>query len=106
MRLHRIAFAFAAYCYLQSGFAMADEAAKQLVGSWRLTSWVIRIVGGDATEPFGSNPKGRALLTSDGYAAFIIVGANRKPATNNDDSAALLKSLLLYSGKFSCTRGT
>lgn len=34
--LRLIAFALAAYCYLQSGFAMADEAAKQLVGSWRL----------------------------------------------------------------------
>jgi len=32
--LRLIAFALAAYCYLQSGFAMADEAAKQLVGSW------------------------------------------------------------------------
>ena len=49
--LRLIAFALAAYCYLQSGFAMADEAAKQLVGSWRLTSWVIQVVGGEATEP-------------------------------------------------------
>jgi hypothetical protein len=79
---------------------MADEAAKQLVGSWRLTSWVIQVVGGEATEPFGPNPKGRAVFTPNGYAAFIIVGANRKPATNNDETAALLKSLLVYTGKF------
>src|SRR4051812_19460158 len=72
--LRLIALAFVACCYLQSGFAMADEAAKQLVGSWRLTSWVIQIVGGDATEPFGPNPKGRALFTPNGYVAFIIVG--------------------------------
>ena len=98
--LRLIAFALAAYCYLQSGFAMADEAAKQLVGSWRLTSWVIQVVAGEATEPFGPNPKGRAVFTPNGYAAFIIVGANRKPATNNDETAALLKSLLVYTGKF------
>ena len=48
--LRLIAFALAAYCYLQSGLAMADEAAKQLVGSWRLTSWVIQVVGGQATD--------------------------------------------------------
>jgi len=78
----------------------ADEESKQLVGSWRLTSWTIQIVGGDATEPFGPDPKGRALFTPDGYVAFIIVGANRKPATSNDEAAALLKSLLVYSGQF------
>jgi len=98
--LRLIAFALAAHCYLQSGLAMADEAAKQLVGSWRLTSWVIQVVGGEATEPFGPNPKGRAVFTSNGYVAFIIAGANRKPASNNDESAALLKSLLAYTGKF------
>src|SRR6478736_5951416 len=95
-----IAFALAAFCYLQSGFAMADEAAKQLVGSWRLTSWVIQVVGGEAKEPFGPNPKGRAVFTPDGFSAFMIAGRDRKPATNDAESAALLKSLLVYTGKF------
>ena len=44
--LRLVTFALAAYCYLQSGFALADDAAKQLVGSWRLSSWVIQIIGG------------------------------------------------------------
>ena len=95
-----VALLVALYCYFPSGPVFADDASKQLVGSWKLTSWTIQIVGGDATEPFGPNPKGRALFTPDGFAAFIIVGANRKPATNNDEAAALLKSLLVYSGKF------
>ena len=94
-----VASLVALYCYFLSGPVSADDASKRLVGSWKLTSWTIQIVGGDASEPFGPNPKGRALITPDGYAAFIIVGANRKPATNNDESAALLKSLLLYTGK-------
>jgi hypothetical protein len=95
-----LALAVAVYCYLAPGSAVAQDTARQLVGSWKLTSWTIQIVGGDATEPFGPNPKGRALFTPDGFAAFIIVGANRKPATNNDETAALLKSLLVYTGKF------
>jgi hypothetical protein len=98
--LRLIAFALAAYCYLPSGFAMADEAAKQLVGSWRLTSWVIQVVGGEATQPFGPNPKGRALFTPDGFSAFMIAKPDRKPATSDADSAALLKSLMVYTGKF------
>jgi hypothetical protein len=90
-----------AVCYqLQSGPVFADDASKLLVGSWKLISWTIQIVGGDSSEPFGPNPKGRAVFTPDGFVTFVIVGANRKPATNNDESAALLKSLLVYSGKF------
>ena len=94
------AFAVAAYCFLQPGLALAADTARQLAGSWKLTTWTIQIIDGEAAQPFGPNPKGRAVFTSDGYVAFIIAGANRKPASNNDESAALLKSLLAYTGKF------
>ena len=64
-----LAFALAAYCHLQPGLALAEDAAKQLAGSWKLSSWTIQIVGGEATEPFGPNPKGRAIFTPDGFTA-------------------------------------
>jgi hypothetical protein len=95
-----VAFVLAGFLHLQSTFALADDAAKQLVGSWRLSSWVIQIVGGEASEPFGPNPNGRAVFTADGHVAYIIAASNRKPASNNEESAALLKSLLAYTGKF------
>jgi hypothetical protein len=95
-----VAFALATYCYLQPGLVLAQDAAKQLAGSWKLNSWTIQIIGGEVTEPFGPNPKGRAVFTPDGYVAFVIVAANRKPAANNEESAALLKTLLAYTGKF------
>ena len=98
--LRLVAFALAASCYLQPGFSFADDTAKQLAGSWKLTSWTIQIIGGDVTEPFGRNPKGRALITPDGYAAFVIAAANRKPAANDAESAALLKTLMVYTGPF------
>ena len=80
-----VAFALATYCYLQPGLALAQDAAKQLAGSWKLNSWTIQIIGGEVTEPFGPNPKGRAVFTPDGYVAFVIVAANRKPAANNEE---------------------
>ena len=95
-----LAFALAAYCYLQPELALAEDTARQLAGSWRLNSWTIQIIGGEVTEPFGSNPKGRAVFTPDGYVAFVIAAANRKPATNDKKFAALLKTLLVYTGKF------
>jgi len=98
--MRSFALVVAVYCYLAPGLALAQDTAKQLAGSWKLTSWTIQIIGGDATEPFGSNPKGRALFTPDGHVGFIIAGANRKPAANDAESAALLKTLLAYTGPF------
>jgi len=98
MRL--LAFALAACCYLQPGLAFAEDLTKQLAGSWKLNSWTIQIIGGDVTEPFGPNPKGRAVFTPEGYVTFVIVAANRKPAANDEGSVALLKTLLAYTGKF------
>ena len=95
-----VAFALAACCYLQPGSALAQDTAKQLAGSWKLNSWTIQIIDGELTEPFGPNPKGRAVFTPDGYVTFVIVAANRKPAANDTESAALLKTLMAYTGKF------
>jgi hypothetical protein len=95
-----VALGLAAGCYLQAGLAFAEDTAKQLAGSWKLNSWTIQIIGGEFTEPLGPNPKGRAVFTTDGYVAFVAVAPNRKPAANDIESAALLKSLLAYTGKF------
>ena len=98
--IRSVALALVAAWCLRPGLALAEDTTKQLAGSWKLNSWVIQIIGGEATEPFGPHPKGRAAFTPDGYVAFIIVAPNRKSATNNDESAALLKSLMAYTGKF------
>lgn len=95
-----VTLAVAVYCYVAPGPALAQHTATPLVGSWKLTSWTIQIIGGDVTEPFGQSPKGRALITPDGYAAFVIAAGNRKPAANDTESAALLKTLMAYTGPF------
>lgn len=80
-----LAFALAAYCFLQPELALAEDTAKQLAGSWKLNSWTIQTVGGEVTEPFGPNPKGRAVFTPDGFSAFMIARPDRKPATSDAD---------------------
>ena len=47
-----LAFALAAYCFLQPELALAEDTANQLAGSWKLNSWTIKIIGGEVTEPF------------------------------------------------------
>jgi hypothetical protein len=69
------ALAVVAYFCFQPGLALAQDTVKQLAGSWKLNSWHIQIIGGELTEPFGPNPKGRAVFTPDGYVAFVIAAA-------------------------------
>src|SRR3977135_1552537 len=91
-----VAFAVAAYCYLQPALAHAQDTVRQLAGSWKLNSWTIQVIGGEATEPFGPNPKG----APHGEVAVLIVAADRRTGANDGESAALLKTLLAYTGKF------
>ncbi len=80
--------------------ASADYVEKQLAGTWKLTAWSVQVIGEDTRQPFGPSPKGRLVMTGDGYWVVIITGANRRPAKSADEKAALLDSMLAYSGKY------
>jgi hypothetical protein len=81
--------------------AWADESAKALIGTWKLTAWTVRIVGEtEDKEPFGPNPTGRLVITPDGYWIVIITAANRHPANTAEEKLALFDSVLAYSGKY------
>jgi hypothetical protein len=95
-----LALAIAASCVFQTGFAHAEEASMQLTGTWKLVSWLTRFDGGDTVEPYGPNPKGRLVLTSDSHWIIILTGANRRPAKTIEEKAALLDSTLAYSGRY------
>lgn len=85
---------------LSTGIAMADAAPKELIGSWKLTKWVLQVVGStESKPPYGDNPKGRLIVTPQGDFMVIISGADRKPAKTTEEKAALLDSVLAYAGK-------
>jgi hypothetical protein len=91
----------AATCYFFcGGSSFADDTAKQVTGTWKLVSWLTKFDGGNTVEPYGPNAKGRLVLTPEGQWIIILTGANRRPATTNDEKAALLDSMLAYSGKY------
>jgi hypothetical protein len=96
---------FATCFFLRPVISCADETAKQvpgtqLTGSWMLVSWLTKFDGGDTVEPYGPNPRGRLVITPGGQLIIILTGANRVPAKSNDDKAALLDSMLAYSGRY------
>ena len=96
-----LAVAFATCCLFRTGVAFADDAAKQLAGTWKVISLITKFDGGDAVEPFGPNPKGRLVLTLDGHWIIILTADHRGPPKNLEEKAALLDSMLAYSGKYS-----
>src|SRR5215471_16856011 len=95
-----LALVFATCCLFRTGFSFADDAAKQITGTWKVVSLITRFDGGDAVEPFGPNPKGRLVLTPEGDWIIILTRADRGPAKNIEEKGALLDSMLAYSGKY------
>jgi hypothetical protein len=87
-------------CLILPRIGFADDAAKQIVGTWKLLTWVTSTEGGEKIEPFGSTPKGRLVLTDKGHWLIIATHANRSQAKTSDEKAALLDSMLAYSGKY------
>jgi len=95
--LRFLMLALAACCSLQSAFA---QDAKQMVGTWKLAAWQVQYVGEEPKEPFGAKPKGRMIVAPDGYWSVLIAKADRKAATNNAERAALLRSMVGYTGNY------
>lgn len=85
----------------QPGIA-EDDAGSYLVGSWRLVSYELRVVGedGPARQVFGPHPFGRLILLPSHYMAAFISKPDLVPPTNEAESAALLSSMIAYTGKF------
>src|SRR5262249_6365324 len=81
--------------------AFADDRAK-LVGNWRLVSWVQEFQdGGEPRPEYGKHPIGYIIFTPDGRMMALIEGEGRKSPSNDQDRAALLRSLIAYTGKYS-----
>ncbi|MFL5335048.1 MAG: lipocalin-like domain-containing protein [Geminicoccaceae bacterium] len=87
---------------LLPGSGLADDVEARLYGSWRLVSFKI-VVDGDqaaAGEAFGDHPFGRLILTPQHTMAAYLSRSDRKPPTSHAEEAALLSSMIAYTGKF------
>ena len=92
--LRVLAAAVVCVCF-QAGVALADDPAGQLAGSWKLTSWTIQIIGGEASEPFGPNPKGRAIFAADGYVTIEVLSGELRMSTAEHEYRMPSRSLLV-----------
>jgi len=82
----------------QTGFA--DDRA-QLQGAWKLVSYDVEVQAtGDKFSPMGKNPTGYVIFTPESRVFFVLTGDNRKPAKTAEEKAALLDTLVAYTGTY------
>ena len=72
-----------------------------LEGVWRLVSYTVEYQATGRKEPMmGEKPSGYAIFTPEGRAMFVITGEGRKPPSDDKGRAALLNTLVAYTGKY------
>ncbi len=77
------------------------EDRAQVQGVWKLVSLEIEIQSTGKKEfPMGQKPTGYATFTAEGRVFFILAGEGRKPAKTDQERAALLGSLVAYTGTY------
>ncbi len=83
---------------VQSSFA--DDNAK-IQGAWKLVSYEVEVQAtGEKMFPMGKNPTGYVIFSPESRLWFVLTGDGRKPAKTAEEKAALLDSLIAYTGKY------
>lgn len=83
---------------IQLGHA-ADNLAVQ--GSWKLVSYEVEVqTTGEIMLPMGKNPTGYVIFTPESRVWFVLTGEGRKPAKTVEERAALLDTVIAYTGTY------
>jgi len=93
-----IGWIFVACLTAQTNF---DADSAKVLGIWKLVSLKIEVQGtGQMEPPMGEKPTGYAVFTQEGRAFFILTGELRERATNDEERAELLNTLVAYTGTY------
>jgi hypothetical protein len=80
--------------------AASAQTSSPLFGTWRVTSFKLQVIGERGErEFFGPNPKGYVILTPEPRIMAFIAADGRKPPTNQAEAAAMLQSMIAYTGR-------
>jgi hypothetical protein len=64
---------------------MANSLRDQLIGAWKLVSYVEKPVdGSEPVHPMGEHPLGIIMYTPDGYMSAQLMRRDRKPFASGD----------------------
>jgi hypothetical protein len=87
----------------QSGGARS----QQVAGTWMLVSLVNTMPDGKKVDVFGTNPKGRAILTPDGHFSVVFTrdglpkfASGARQTGTPEENQAVVQGSLAYSGTY------
>ena len=78
---------------------VTTASAQSLVGTYKLVSFTADYDDGSSTDFFGKQPNGHLIITPK-RLMVLLVSESRKAGSTVDDKAALLKSVISYSGPY------
>ncbi|MFT4246460.1 MAG: lipocalin-like domain-containing protein [Pseudomonas sp.] len=91
--------ATAALCIALAASATAQAEDAPLAGSWRLVGYQVESKDtGKKIPAMGDHPSGRVIFTEDHRVAFVLTGEGRKNGKTDAEKAALLNTLVAYTG--------
>jgi Lipocalin-like domain len=87
-------------CLLAVQAVVADDRAK-LLGNWKLVAWVQEFQdGGEQRPEYGKHPLGYLIFTPEGRMMALLEGEGRKSPSNDQERAALFRSMIAYTGRY------
>lgn len=86
---------------LASAQTGAADDRQQVIGFWKLVSYVVEVQATGQIEPvMGEHPTGYVNFSPEGRVMFILTGEGRKPAKTTEEHANLLSTLVAYTGTY------
>ena len=72
---------------------------QALPGTYKIVSFDVELDGAQSVNPFGKAPKGYIILTKSTFMS-MLTGDSRTPAKTAEEKAALLDSMIAYTGPY------
>lgn len=86
-------------------FVVQPSTAQQpskIFGMWRLVSYEVEVQAtGQKSSVMGDKPTGYANFLPEGRVFFMLTGEGRQPGKTDQERAALLGTLVSYTGTYS-----
>ena len=79
----------------------ASQQSSPVHGVWQLLTYVVEVKeSGETFPPMGDKPTGYVIFTPEGRLSFTLSAEGRQPATTDQERAALLNSVIAYTGSY------
>jgi len=73
----------------------------ELHGCWRLHSFTTELRdSNERTQPWGTNPNGHLIFSSDGRMMVLVTAKPREPGSTDDAVVELFRTMMAYTGRY------